>query len=304
MIKKFYFFLLFSVIYTPAQTTLKLNEIMFYPASGNNEFIELFNSGTESIDLNGFRIKYYSASADEITDAGEGTVLYPQSYAVIFEGDYDLVSGIYSGMIPEESLILKIADNSFGATGMSNTSDRPIWLINASDDTIDVYMYSADNSQTHSDEKIRFESDSAQANWSNSINTNGTPGFRNSVTPFDYDLSASSVTALPEIPIEGDNISISAIIQNRGENIADNFSVKIFNDTNLDSIPQSGEQISEQSYNNLNPGDSVSAYAVIQSAASGLYNIIVKIYYTSDEDTTNNTAYKTFTVYPPPTYTI
>jgi hypothetical protein len=142
--KRVIYFLLFITSYSAAQTgtSLRLNEIMFYPSSGNNEFIELYNtSSVESIDLNGFRIKYYTLSSDTITDAGEGTILPPLSYAVILEGDYDFVSGIYNNLIPQEALIVKISDNSFGSTGMSNTSDRPIWLLSASNDTVDVYTY-------------------------------------------------------------------------------------------------------------------------------------------------------------------
>ncbi len=297
------FFLLYTVNSIP-QTgySLKLNEIMFYPSSGNNEFIEIYNtSAAESINLEGFRIKYYTASADIITDAGEGTVLDPRSYAVILEGDYDPVSGIYNNLIPAGALVLRISDNSFGSTGMSNTSDRPVWLISPSDDTIDVYIYSADNTQAHSDEKIHFESDSSQVNWLNSIPVNGTPGFINSVTPLTFDLEIGSIFISPEIPVEGDNVLIEASIINQGENTADNFSVGIFNDTNLDSIPQSGEQIYYQDYFNLSPGDSVSAYTNIPSAASGLYNIIVKAFFTPDEDTSNNTGCRNFNVYTPGT---
>ena len=162
-----YIILLFNS-FSIAQTNLKLNEIMFYPLSGNNEFIELYNPNlSESIELNGYKIKYYTSSADVITDAGEGTVLPPASYAVIFEGDYDFSSGIYNNLIPTEALILKISDNSFGSTGMSNTSNRPIWLLSSSDDTIDVITYSANNMQSHSDEKIHYNTDSSQTNWVN-----------------------------------------------------------------------------------------------------------------------------------------
>ncbi len=97
---------LFITYLSAAQTgtSLRLNEIMFYPATGNNEFIELYNtSSTESVDLNGFSIKYYTSSADIIIDAGEGTVLPPSSFAVILEGDYDFISGIYNNIIPPEA---------------------------------------------------------------------------------------------------------------------------------------------------------------------------------------------------------
>ena len=40
-------------------STLILSEVMFFPVSGPNEFVELYNySETESIDLDAYRIKY------------------------------------------------------------------------------------------------------------------------------------------------------------------------------------------------------------------------------------------------------
>ncbi len=68
-------FLLFSsLIFAQTDSTLIFSEIMFFPTSGPNEFIELYNfSETESIDLSNYKIKYSTASPDVITDAGGGT---------------------------------------------------------------------------------------------------------------------------------------------------------------------------------------------------------------------------------------
>ena len=95
-------------IFPQADTTLILSEIMFIPSSGNNEFIEIFNlSETESIDLSGYKFKYYTATPDIFTDAGFGTILPPRSYAVVFEGDYDITTGIYAGLIPSQCINIK-----------------------------------------------------------------------------------------------------------------------------------------------------------------------------------------------------
>ncbi len=51
---------LIATSFTLAQndSTLILSEIMFFPTSGPNEFVDLYNfSETESIDLNGDKIK-------------------------------------------------------------------------------------------------------------------------------------------------------------------------------------------------------------------------------------------------------
>ena len=151
----FYFLIGTSICFS--QTSLKLNEIMFYPVSGNNEFIEIYNNSLTSVDLTGYSVKYYNSSPDFIAGTGHGTILPAQSYAVIFEADYDIENGIYKDLVPPGVLILKIIDNYFGSTGMANTSDRPVWLLSPGDDTLDVYTYSTDNQQAHSDEKILIE---------------------------------------------------------------------------------------------------------------------------------------------------
>src|SRR4030067_1230807 len=182
------------ILFAQADTSLTYTEIMFSSQSGNNEFIEIYNlSETESIDLNGYKIIYSTSNADIIISSGSGTLLQPSSFAVIFEGDYDFVSGIYNNLIPPEALILKISDNSFGTSGMANTADRQLWLLRPNDDTLETYTYSADNSTATSDEKITIDKNNSLSNWANSLNINGTPGGRNSVTPFNNDLSFSSI---------------------------------------------------------------------------------------------------------------
>ena len=112
MIKKIFIltFIIFNITYSQSDTLLIFSEVMFSPTSGNNEFIEIYNlSSTQSIDLNGYKIKYYTSNVDPITDAGFGTTLLPNSFAIIFENDYDLATGIYNGLVPANALILKIS---------------------------------------------------------------------------------------------------------------------------------------------------------------------------------------------------
>ena len=173
--KAFYVFL-FSAIFTTSlfaqpDTLLTLTEVMFNTSSGtNSEFVEIFNlSDAESIDLQNFKIQYQTSNADLIISTDEGTILQPNQYAIIFEGDYDIAAGIYNGLVPAEALVLKNDNNAFGSSGMANTSDRAVRILNAADDTLDVYTYSSNNSSGISDEKISLSKDNTPANWSNSI---------------------------------------------------------------------------------------------------------------------------------------
>jgi hypothetical protein len=292
----------FGFIFAQTDTTLILSEIMFYPQTGPNEFIELYNaSETESIDLNNFKVKYSTSNPDIIVEAGEGTVLQPNSFAVILEGDYPFGSGIYDGLIPTEALVLKISDNSFGTSGMSNTEDRRIWLINTLDDTLESYFYSANNSQAHSDEKIILVKDSSQSNWANSQVINGTPGFQNSVTPVQFDLQMASLTFQPTTPVEGNDVTIFARVKNIGTSAAEIYTIEIYNDANFDSTADPGELIFSQQYTSLSPGDSITASTILNSLSAGNYQIIANVDFAQDENLLNNELIKSFIVFPPGT---
>ena len=293
-------FITFSITYSQSDTSLIFSEVMFSPTSGNNEFIEIYNlSDTQSIDLNGYKIKYYTSGADPITDVGFGVILLPNSFAIIFENDYDITTGIYNGLVPANALILKIADNSFGSSGMSNTTSRPLRLLNTANDTVNYYFYSANNSTAISDEKKILNRDSSQTNWANSLVTNGTPGFTNSVTPLNYDLQLSSLNFSPITPIMGDDVTITALVKNKGILTAQNYSIEIFNDDNKDSVGNISERIFNQSYSNLSPNDSITATAILNSLPSDLYQIIAIVNFTEDQNPVNNVLIRQFTVSPP-----
>ncbi len=293
-------YLLSPLIIPQSDSTLILSEIMFYPQTGPNEFIELYNySETESIDINSFKIKYSTSNPDLIIDAGEGTILPPKSFAIILEGDYVVGSGIYDGLIPAEALVVKISDNSFGASGMANTENRPIWLLSAADDTLESYFYSANNVQGRSDEKKIMIKDSSQTNWANSIFTNGTPGFTNSVTPVQFDLQLASLTFQPSNPTEGDDVTVTAKVKNIGTSSADNYAIEIYNDANFDSTADPGEIIFTQQYTSLASGDSITASTIMNSLPAGNYQIISNVLFTPDEKPDNNELIKSFNVFPP-----
>jgi Lamin Tail Domain/FlgD Ig-like domain/CARDB len=302
MYKSFLFILLLfsSLISAQTDSTLIFSEIMFFPSSGPNEFIELYNfSQTESIDLNGYQIKYSTSSPDIIIETTEGTILPPKSFAVIFEGDYPFGSGIYDDMIPTEALVLKISDNAFGSSGMNNSSDKPLWLLSSADDTLQAYIYSADNGASFSDEKIEMTGNNSQSNWDNSLNINGTPGFQNSVTAISFDLEMNSLIFSPASPTEGDDVTISAKVKNKGTDNAAVYSIEIYNDANFDSTADPGELIFSQNFANLASGDSIIISTIMSSLPAGDYQIISIVNFSEDENLLNNELIDAFAVFPP-----
>ncbi|MFI5237947.1 MAG: lamin tail domain-containing protein, partial [Ignavibacteriales bacterium] len=129
-------------------------------------------------------------------------------------------------------------------------------------------------------------------NWGTSVNIfKASPGSINSITEKNFDVVVLNLLFNPQFPIEGDTVSISVKVKNFGLNNAD-FSLRLFEDTNLDSIPDL--MITELLNLNLISGDS-SIYSFnyliedIQTRSAFQVNAI----FLFDEDTSNNKYYKT-----------
>lgn len=286
--KVFLFILLiFSKIYPQQRDTLVIfSEVMFYnsPTIPNGEFVELFNTSfTDTIDLEGWKIQYYTSQADIIVSAGFGTKVAPRKFAVIFEGDY---TGGYS--VPEDALILKISDNSFGTSGMANTSDRNISLLNANNEVIWTYTYSANNNAGYSDEKILLIGDNSELNWGNSLVLNGTPGKFNSVSIREHDVAVTSVIINPEFPILYDNVQVSFLIKNLGTHGAYNFYIEYKFDYGDDG---SFEYVFPPKFiSSLNVNDSIIVLAdsVIRNIQSKI-RVFCSVNFSLDQNSANDT---------------
>lgn len=279
--------LLLSSAILSQDETIILSEIMFYPEAGNNEFIELYNTSHDPVDLSRYKIKYYSSPPDSLISTGKGNLLQPESYAIILEGDYDFSDGIYKNKIPPEALVLRIDDNAFGSSGMSNSTSRGIYLLDGWKDTVDSYWYSANNNIGISDEKIKLSSGN-QNNWKNSLYKGGSPGFRNSVALLNYDLAISSIHFNPEFHTAADSINLFAAIQNRGLLQSNEFRLEILIDLNGDTVWTEEEKFFSEDFAPIPNGDSLTAEIKIGRFPVGLYKFHLRIIYPEDEDTLNN----------------
>jgi len=276
----------FNLYSQTRDTSVIFSEVMFYNSTSipNGEFIELFNTSyTDTINLAGWKIKYYTSSPDLIVDAGYGTKILPRQFAVIFENDY---TGGYS--VPSSALVLKISDNSFGTSGMANTTDRDVHLLNSMNDTIWSYTYSANNSAGISDEKIVLIGNNSPSNWGNSIVVNGTPGYFNSISQREYDLSLVRIQTEPQFPVLNDNVQVKAVIKNAGLKTANNFFVQFKYDFQNDGIYDL--QFSSMTIASLSSGDSVvvSADTLIRNISQEV-KVFAEIIFSADENPVNDT---------------
>ncbi len=267
--------------------SLTFSEIMFYQPQNNCEFIEIYNfSSTASFDISGLKIKYENAQTDSTRIVSGDSLLRPGEFAVIFEGDYNFDNPFYS--LPDSAIVLKILDNNFGASGMSNSSDKTLRLISAEGDTLSVYRYSADNGKGISDEKILLYADNSQNNWANSFSENGTPGAKNSVTPFNFDLEVASVACLNDFIEADDTFSVNVTVKNVGLIYAENSQLKVFADTNGDSLFGENEIIFNTNLPGISYGDSLVISTVAVIADTGYILLKAEVVWAADENLSNN----------------
>lgn len=284
------FFLLPVFVYPQQNGLITVTEVMFNAPFGNGEFIEIYNlSADKALDLSHFKIKYQTSNPDTIVPAGnQGMILGPGSYAVVLEGDYDFTSGGYKDIIPRECLLLRIKDNAFGSTGMANTVDRTIAILDQDNDTLELYLYTAGNRPGYSDEKILRDKNNAPSNWGNSLNFKGTPGRKNSIAPRDFDLSLENLSTAPQSPIESNDILLSFTIKNHGLLPAENFTAEIYCEENSDSLFTGAEKLYSKALSMLMPGDSIVITYELAGFKAGSYLIKGNITFNKDENPQNN----------------
>jgi hypothetical protein len=163
---------------------------MFDPDTDENhdEYVEILNlSDTDSVDLGGY---WFSdgQGVDAIYPMGDHFIIPPGGYALLLDGSYPENSVTYDSVILGNIAIYVISDRAFGSNGLSNSKDECLSLISPDGDSVAVYCYTVGNKPGYSDEKILPEGPDTPDNWKDAVRYGGTPGRRNSVSPFDHDV--------------------------------------------------------------------------------------------------------------------
>ncbi|OGU58209.1 MAG: hypothetical protein A2V66_01490 [Ignavibacteria bacterium RBG_13_36_8] len=291
------FLLVFKGFVLPqSNSSLAFSEVMFKPSASNSEFIEIYNcSETETINLNAYSFKYHTSAKESFVSVTGGFDLLPGGFAIIFEADYDFVNGIYKNRIPDGTLILKLKDDAFGSSGMSNSSDRKVTLLNSFNQIVSEYLYTADNDYGISEEKIILCDGDSTDNWGNSQLVDGTPGFKNSISPKEYDAAIVGFWTDESYGIIGASISLHLVVKNEAIKSIDSLGIKIFRDINNDLVGDLSEKIYEISEQNILAGDSVKVDLITNNFSEGNNKFIAVINYSKDEFLQNNTVYLNFT---------
>lgn len=159
-----------------ASADMMINEIMYDPTGtdGGHEWIEVYNSGTSSVDLSGWRL-FEQGTHHTFTLIQGSNQLNGGSYAVIADNSANF-------LIDNPGFAGTLFDSSFS---LINIGEELI-LENSSLDAIDIVNYSnswGTNVEGYSLELINPTLDNDNSvSWSSSNNVGGTPGVRNSIS--------------------------------------------------------------------------------------------------------------------------
>jgi len=273
----------------PLYGQVYLTEIMFNPLEDEDiyEFVEIWNSGSDSVDLSGWRLGDGSGE-DEIIPAQSGLILPGGWFGLILDPDYFNSSRIYDSLIGDQCIILTVTSSALGSSGLNNSAAETVNLIDNFGVVPAAYQYTIGNLPGYSEEKIILDGEDIPANWSDSQSLYGSPGFSNTVSPDSLDLAVLSLTYEPAMPINGETIYLTAVVKNTGVEVFPPFTLGFMLDDG-DGVFTVEEIFELVSSGSINSGEEREISIETVPLVTGWYNFAAKVM-EADDDTLNNLA--------------
>ncbi len=293
--KSILIFLIFLLSFTvQARAEIIISEIMYDPTTEQGgdsliEWIELYNTGSQAVNTSGWTLTDNSATDTlgcyntTLTNCG---IINATSFAIITDSDTVLYQNF---SIFTNANRIKVDDNAIG-NGLSNSGDV-ILIRNSTGDLIDAVNYTGFTSVSEGFtlERIDPLDTNSSSNWKSSLSLNGTPGYRNSVTPLDNDLTVENITFSPTDPSPRTGVNITISIKNQG--ISNQTSV------NVSTYNSSGSVLTliDSKLLNITKQSSANFTTIWNNTAKNNFTILVSIS-NADDNLTNNNATKNISV--------
>lgn len=182
----------------PEPGDILFSEVMFEPADGYSEFIEIYNASDKIVDAGYLFLQYASSDPEKLTL--QSLLLFPGDYLLLCENKTTCSA---SYLIPSDNLIEM---KPFPAL---NNSDGTIALSFNQEVELDKFYYSADlHHQSLVDvcgvslERVSFETPTDQSgNWQSAASVVGycTPGAINSKRLSEFQSSNQQLSVKPEV---------------------------------------------------------------------------------------------------------
>ncbi|MBI5645747.1 MAG: lamin tail domain-containing protein [Ignavibacteriae bacterium] len=254
---------------------------MYAPPSGHNEWVELYNTGSASVDISSCIL--HDATTARARIAEQPLLLAPGSYIVI-AGD-----AAVRMEFPGPYVLVVMRD--FPAW---NNGGDDVALLAPDSSVLDFVQYRSSwgGSAGRSLERISLTGPSnSYAQWAGCIDPlRGTPGARNSVALPDYDISLAYIEAAPLDASPSLDIAVKVLVRNTGSYPAEVFEVGIFDDADGDGIPDTsvpGRTL--HSSVPLAPGDSCLLEGFFTPGEKFIQALIVVSVFHADQRSSNDT---------------
>jgi len=264
------------VRYSPGSVVI--NEIMYDPAAGDPEWLEVYNPGPDSVVLSGWSLRDAASRA-----VIPGDILLPgDSYAVFSR------STIIDILNMDANRFYLLTD----LPTLNNGGDR-LSLRDASGSLIDTAAYRA--SQGGGDgvslERINpLLPGTVSGNWGSAAASGGaTPGAPNSIAAPNYDLALTGLS-LPPVVKTGNSVNITALITDAGRYPISSFTVQLTLDRNENGLAEPGEVLDSASGGPCAPGDTLAVAFPPVTLAGGRHRILAEVRSASDGNRANDRA--------------
>ena len=167
-------------------STLLINEVMANPLSEDTEeFVEIFNAGTDDVDLAGLSFRD-SNTIDTITAfQGGATVLSGGEFAVLVDAEY---TGSLN--IPGSAVVVTTTDTTLG-NSLSVSDEASLW---SGSHRLDLFNYPFNPGNGYSVEQIDIWASDARENWvASTCPTGSSPGQDNCAQGGSFGGSGTSL---------------------------------------------------------------------------------------------------------------
>ncbi|MFA6455498.1 MAG: lamin tail domain-containing protein [Bacteroidota bacterium] len=273
------------------QRTMLINEIMYAPAAGSPEWIELVNNSSDTIRSTGWKVSDAGSTKGALSSAAP--FIAPYSYVVVttdtnaFKSVYEITAHLFQAPF----------------SALNNSGDAVVLYdqTNAVIDTLS-YVSSWGGGNGRSLERIDTAAESVvQSNWKSSTHPTGaTPGIINSVTQKQFDGAIAHITTIPLHPVAEAPITVLTTIKNIGRQQLSVVEFLLYADENNDSIFTSTEVRDQQSLPALAVGESFVVRTVLAPLSQGTFQLAAKIILFQDDDSSNNNSMFDLSVGLPP----
>ncbi len=207
-----------------------INEIMYHPTHDQTafvpepiaeEYIELFNRGSNAVNLAGWRLNRAVEFNFPNTNLAAGGYLVVAANVTTFRAKYPMVVNVvggWTGRLSNNRDEVELEDASGNRVDLVEYADEGDWAVRTATDLGWEWVSAADGFGSSLELRQSALHNSTGQNWAASTDSNGTPGAANSRATANLAPMILDVSHLPAIPRSTNSITILARIVDESPN--------------------------------------------------------------------------------------